>query len=98
MSTYALKGPCRWFTDYEWNFDLDGNIYLEDVPCQFHLEVERYQEEDGRWGYEVDAKLKAIRLGRLWINREDTELIFGTECIKTVEKLLGDHYKEVRES
>lgn len=97
MSTYALKGACRWFTDYEKTYDLDGDIYVEDIPCQFHLEVERYQEEDGRWGYEVEAKLRAIRLGRLWINRHDTELVFGIDCINRVEKLLAEHYSEVQD-
>lgn len=94
MSIFLLNGECRMFTDYEKNYDLDGLIYVEDIPCQFHLEVHRYQEEDGRWGYEVDAKLRAIKLGRLWINREDTALIFGVECIKRVERLVAEYYSE----
>ena len=80
--------------------DLDGMIYVEDVECEFDIEIETYEAEPYSWGgsrgteTEIDATLKSVKLGGLTITRDQAVLMFGEDAIERAESVAEDRVAE----
>ena len=80
--------------------DLDGLIYVEDVPCEFDVEIEVSPAEPYSWGQsrgtetEITATLTAVKLGGWKASREIAVQIFGADAIERAESVAEDRVAE----
>lgn len=87
-------------TSTSYALDLDGLIYVEDVPCEFDVEIEVSHLEPYSWGQsrgtetEITATLTAVKLGGLTITRDQAVLMFGADTIERAESVAEDRIAE----
>ena len=71
---------------YDRAYDLDGLIYVADVPCSFALTYD---------GYAVTAcNIRYAALGHYAADRDVLIAMFGDDAIARVEDCARDHYLE----
>jgi hypothetical protein len=86
-----------------YGIDLDGLIYVEDVPCDFKIEITVSQLEPYSWGQsrgtevEIEATLESLKLGGMTLTAKQAEEVFGPEAIARAEAVAEDRYHEERE-
>lgn len=87
-------------TSTSYALDLDGLIYVEDVPCEFDVEIEVSHLEPYSWGQsrgtetEITATLTAVKLGGWKASREIAVQIFGADAIERAESVAEDRVAE----
>lgn len=86
-----------------YSVDLDGHVYVEDVPCAFDLDVETCPAEPYSWGgsrgmeTSVSAKLTGVTLGGLTLTRDQAVLMFGADAVSRAERAAEDRAAEAEE-
>lgn len=87
-------------TSASYALDLDGDVYVEDVPCEFEIEIEVYPAEPYSWGQsrgtetDISAALTSVKLGGWKASREIAVQIFGAEAIERAESVAEDRVVE----
>jgi hypothetical protein len=87
-------------TSASFALDLCGLIEVEDVPCEFEVEVEVCHLEPYSWGEsrgtetEITAILNSVKLGGLALNRDQALLAFGEDAIERAENAAEDRIAE----
>ena len=83
-----------------YSIDLDGNVYVEDVACDFDFEITVSPLEPYSWGQsrgnevDIEATLTSVALGNLTITRDQAALMFGEEAIERAERAAEDRMME----
>lgn len=87
-------------TSASYAIDLDGLIYVEDVTCDFDVEIDVYPAEPYSHGgsrgmeTEITASLIAVKLGNMALTREQAVLMFGEDAIERAESVAEDRVAE----
>jgi len=84
--------------------DLDGHVYLEDIPATFFLEEIQIEGEpfhDGSGRREADyteisARLVSLNIGSLIVTRTQAILMFGDRAIQAVEEATEENIADKR--
>lgn len=87
-------------THASYAIDLDGLIYVEDVTCEFKIEITVSHLEPYSWGQsrgtevEIEASLESLKLGGMTLTAAQAEQVFGAEAIARAEAVAEDRYAE----